>query len=174
MDALELDQPTRRESGGQVEHSPASDRRQLVPVADQRHPSTGGVGELEQCAGRVLVEHPGLVDDQEGAAIEARRVGCRLRPLPAPVLVPAVTVLVQEPSHGVRRGADFGRRDLCSLASRRQDQHPSTACLDLCSLRSQPTRLAGPGSTFDHGNRPLVGALSDAGNEFTLNRQDAR
>ena len=54
-------------SGGQVEHSPTADGGQLVPVTDQCDPSVVFVGDGQQCAGGVLVEHAGLVNEQHVA-----------------------------------------------------------------------------------------------------------
>ncbi len=53
---------------GEVEHAAAADRGQLVPVTDQRDPRAGLVGDGQQRAGGVLVEHPGLVDQQHVTA----------------------------------------------------------------------------------------------------------
>ena len=101
-DPLELDDAIGCVASREVEHSPASDGGELVPVADQRHLGAGVVGELEERAGGVLVEHPGLVDDEEGTAVQPRRTGRRRHPSPPTVRVPAVAVLVQQPRHGVR------------------------------------------------------------------------
>ncbi len=133
-DTLELDHAAGCVAGREVEHSPASDGGELVAVADQRHASAGGVGELEERPGGVLVEHPGLVDDQDGTAVQPWRIGRRCHPSPATVLVPAVAVLVQQPRHRVRCRADLTGRDLGGLPGRRDDQHPPAARLDLRSL----------------------------------------
>ena len=49
-------------AGGVLEHPAAADRGQLMPVADERDPGAVLVGDREQGAGGVLVEHPGLID----------------------------------------------------------------------------------------------------------------
>ncbi len=51
--------------GGVVEDAAAADGGELVAVADERDPCAGLVGDGEQRAGGVLVEHPGLVDEQQ-------------------------------------------------------------------------------------------------------------
>ncbi len=51
-------------AGGQVQDAAAADGGQLVPVAKQRQADLALVGDGQQRTGGVLVEHPGLVDDQ--------------------------------------------------------------------------------------------------------------
>ena len=140
-DPFELDDAIGCVAGREVEHSHASDGGELMAVADQSHASAGGVGELEERPGGVLVEHPRLVDDHYGTAVEPWRIGRRCHPSPATVLVPAVAVLVQEPRHGVRGSADLAGGDLGGLPGRRDDQHPPTARLDLRPRRGKPPRL---------------------------------
>ena len=48
----------------QVQHSAAADCGQLPPVTDERDASTGLIGNRQQRAGGVLVEHGRLVDEQ--------------------------------------------------------------------------------------------------------------
>jgi len=48
-----------------VEDSAAADGGELVPVPDQGDPGTGLVGDGQESAGGVLVEHPGLVDQEQ-------------------------------------------------------------------------------------------------------------
>jgi hypothetical protein len=48
----------------QVEHPAAADCGQLPPVTDERDANTGLIGNRQQCAGGVLVEHGRLVDEQ--------------------------------------------------------------------------------------------------------------
>jgi hypothetical protein len=62
---------------GEVEDAAAADRRELVAVAEQRDDCVGLVGDGEQCAGCVLVEHAGLVDEQDVAGQQAcAGLGC--------------------------------------------------------------------------------------------------
>ncbi len=49
-------------AGGEVEHATAPDRRQLMPVPDERNPRAVFVGDRQQRAGGVLIEHPGLIN----------------------------------------------------------------------------------------------------------------
>ena len=50
---------------GVVQDAAASDRWELVPVADERDPRPGLVGDRQERAGGVLVQHPRLVDQQQ-------------------------------------------------------------------------------------------------------------
>ena len=52
---------------GEVEDAAAADGRQLVAVAQERDGGVGSVGDGEQRAGGVLVEHAGLVDEEDVA-----------------------------------------------------------------------------------------------------------
>ena len=65
-------------AGGQVEHSPASDRHQLLPVAEQRHTDLTLVGDGKQGACGVLLQHPGPIDNQQVPGMELG-VGCGAR-----------------------------------------------------------------------------------------------
>src|SRR3712207_6937130 len=47
---------------GEIKHAAAPDRGELVAVTNQRQPSSGLVGDGEQGASGVLVEHAGLVE----------------------------------------------------------------------------------------------------------------
>ncbi len=109
-DTLELDMTLGGVPGGEVEHSPTPDRGELMPVPHQDQRSAGGVGELEQGAGGVLVQHPGLVDHQQGPPAQP---GCGRRGFgagPAAVLVPSVAVLVQQPARPTEPGCRSGGR----------------------------------------------------------------
>lgn len=59
-------------AGGVLEHSPTPDRGQLVPVADQRDPHAVFVGDHQQCVGGVLVQHAGLVHQQQVPRLQAQ------------------------------------------------------------------------------------------------------
>ena len=64
---------------GVVEYAAAADGRQLVSVSNERNAGPGLVGDRQECSGRVLIEHPGLVDQQEiTGPQECRRIRCRV------------------------------------------------------------------------------------------------
>ena len=54
-------------AGGVVQDAAASDGGKLVAVTDERDPGAGLVCDGEQGTGDVLVEHAGLVDEQQVA-----------------------------------------------------------------------------------------------------------
>ena len=87
----------------QVEYAAAADGGELVSVTEERDPGPGLVGDGEQGAGGVLVEHPRLVDEQE---VVRSQHGCwgwgRGQPSPAAGVVPSPSVLVGEPGCGER------------------------------------------------------------------------
>jgi hypothetical protein len=70
-----VDEPVHRVEGrtggrvggaeGEVEDAAAADRRELVAVAEQRDADSALVGDGEQGAGGVLVEHARFVDHEE-------------------------------------------------------------------------------------------------------------
>ena len=61
-----------------VEDAAAADGGQLVAVADERDPGAGFIGDSEQGSRGVLVEHPGLVDEQQVTRQQpGHRVGAR-------------------------------------------------------------------------------------------------
>ena len=49
----------------EVEHAAAADRGQLMPVADQRDPSTGLIRDGQEGAGGVLIQHAGFIHEQQ-------------------------------------------------------------------------------------------------------------
>jgi hypothetical protein len=57
-----------RPAGSEVEDPAATDGWELVTVADECDPSTGLIGDGEQGAGGVLMQHPRLVDQQQVTA----------------------------------------------------------------------------------------------------------
>ena len=91
-------------AGGEVEHAAAPDRRQLVPVPHQRDPRAVLVGDREQRAGGVLVEHPGLVHQQQitWRAASPRRSG-RVYVTPVTGSIVARCRRVQAPSSSHRK-----------------------------------------------------------------------
>jgi hypothetical protein len=60
---------------GEVEDAAAADRRELVAVTEQRDAHLALVGDGEQGAGGVLVEHAGLVHDEEVSGEQPRLLG---------------------------------------------------------------------------------------------------
>src|ERR1035437_465525 len=99
---------------GEVKDPAAAHCGQLVAVPDERDPGPGLVSDSQQGAGGVLVEHPGLVDQQQVTGRQRRlrrRAGVGLGGVrvavtvtlagrqsgPDAVVVPAVAVLMGEP-----------------------------------------------------------------------------
>jgi hypothetical protein len=118
--AVELGHPIRRMADREVQYATATDRRQLMPVADQHHRG----GQAQQGPGSVLIDHARLADDQKVAGPEARgdvAEGGNARP--STVRVPAKAVLMQQPGGGVRRGTERALGDLRSLTSRSHHDH---------------------------------------------------
>lgn len=73
VDGLELEvRLGRRPSGGKVEDAAAADSGELVAVAEERDGGTGVVGDREERAGGVLVEHAGFVDEEYVAGEQPR------------------------------------------------------------------------------------------------------
>lgn len=66
------DSSSRCASGGEVEDAAAADGGELVAVADERDGGAGVVGDREECAGGVLVEHAGFVDEEHVAGEQPR------------------------------------------------------------------------------------------------------
>ena len=56
---------------GEVEDAAAANGWELVAVAEERDPRVRSVGDGEQRAGGVLVEHAGLVDEEDVAGEQA-------------------------------------------------------------------------------------------------------
>src|SRR5699024_1680897 len=89
----------------EVEDAAATNRRELVAVAEKRDRRVRSVGDGEQRAGGILVEHAGLIDEEDVAGQQAGAyVGCgagsRVDSRPVAVLVPPVAVLMDEPGSG--------------------------------------------------------------------------
>jgi hypothetical protein len=121
---------------GQIQHSPAADRWELVAVPDQTHAQTETGGQLQQGAGCVLVEHPGLINQQQVSGDQPRRLPRRvgLNAAPATVGVPSVAPPMQQPGYRVRldphlvptdlAATDLVGGDLGCLAGRGEHHHP--------------------------------------------------
>ena len=62
-----------RPGDGVIEYAASTDCGELVPVTDERNAGARLVGGRQECTGGVLVEHPGLVDQQQVAWPKLRR-----------------------------------------------------------------------------------------------------
>ena len=105
-----------------------------MAVAEERDAGMRLVGDREQRAGGVLVEHPGLVDDQHitGKQPSTRigtDAGCKLGVSPVAVLISPVAVLVDEPGCGERVGAYLLLRRLSGLEGGGDDHEPTAVRL---------------------------------------------
>jgi hypothetical protein len=114
VDGVQVDPGVRVDLAvGEVEHAAAAHRGQLVPVPDQRDPRTGLIGDGDQRAGGVLVEHARLIDQQQ---IPGSQPGLRQRigwcAGPGAGGVPAPAVLPGQPGRRPGAGANFGSRRL--------------------------------------------------------------
>lgn len=82
--------------------SVAVDCGQLVAVTHENDPYLVFIGDRQQCQRRALVEHPGLVDEQNVPGSHARSeievIGSAT--VPVAVLVPAISVLACQPVSG--------------------------------------------------------------------------
>jgi hypothetical protein len=109
---------------GEVQYPAAADGGELVTITEQSHPHVVLVGDGEQGSGGVLVEHAGLVDDQQvprsevgsdpraGVWNAADRVGLAGgEPGPGAVVGPAPAVLEGQPGRRAGGGADLGGGD---------------------------------------------------------------
>ena len=137
-------------AGGEIEHPTAADGRELVAVAHEGDTGTVFVGDREQSAGSVLVEHPGFVHQQQVTRPQGG-LGSRLAvdAGPAGVFVPPPTVLVRKPRSGECPGADLPCRDSRRLEGRCHHDHSLVLPVERGSSGSEGGGLAGAGCTFD-------------------------
>ena len=147
---------------GEVEDTATADRRELVTVAQERHDCVRSVGDGEQRAGGVLVEHAGLVDQQDVAGEQAcaglgRGVGLP----PVAVLVPPVAVLVDEPGCGERVCADLLLCCFGGLERWRDDHESPIGVVEYVARGGQGGGLAGAGWSFDHEQTGIAGEGRD-------------
>ena len=149
--------------GGVVEDAAAADGGELVAVAEERDPGAGLIGDAQQGAGGVLVEHAGLVDEQQVPGVQPRPdIGSGLGPGveglagravgagPGAVAVPAPPVLVGQPGGGERLGAGLQLGDVGSLQRGRDHHHAFVAHLRHRAGHGQRGGLPDPGRTLDH------------------------
>jgi hypothetical protein len=159
---------------GQVEDAAAADRGKLVPVAEQRQPGTRLVGDGEQRAGGVLVEHPGLVNHQQiprpqpgqrrGTVVAATGGRVELsgdEPAPGAVGGPPPAVLERQPRRRSGGRADLRARDLGGLQRRSDDHEPVTLAVQEQAGGRQRGGLAGAGRSLHHDQRPVTGQRPD-------------
>lgn len=87
----------------EIEDTASSDGGQLMAVPDQRETRASLVGNGHQRAGGVLVQHPGLGDQQQVTPTQ-HSIGGRDGELAGPtaIVVPGEAVLAREPRGGVR------------------------------------------------------------------------
>ena len=150
-------------AGGEIQHAAAADRGELVPVTDQRQPGSDLVGDGQQRPGGVLVEHPGLVDDQEVTHGQLRRLpragvghaGGRAdvtegQPGPGPVAAPAPAVLEGQPRRRPGGGADLGGGHLRRLQRRRHDEQPAALVCEELTGGGEGGGLARAGRALHH------------------------
>ena len=86
-------------SHGVVEDPSAADGGELVPVTHERDPGTHLIRDRQQSACRVLIEHPGLIDQQQITGFEPRprRRGWIRSTDPVALAVPAPAMLMDQP-----------------------------------------------------------------------------
>src|SRR4051794_2872673 len=149
---------------------PAANRGQLVAVAEQRDPHVALVGDGEQRAGGVLVEHAGLVDDEQVPGEQPRGLGRagvegaggRValpggQPGPDAVIGPAPAVLEGQPGRRPGRGAELARGDPGRLERRGDHQQPALLLGEEVAGGGEGRGLAGAGRALDHDQRPVPG-----------------
>ena len=136
-----------------------------MPVADQGDPRPGLVGDRQERAGGVLVQHARLVDEQQVPWSQpGGRVGCGVgAPCPVPVVVPAPAVLVDQPGGGVPVGAGLRGGDLGRLQRRRHHQQPVPLPCQQVLRRPQRGGLAGTGRALDDHQLAVTGQGADDG-----------
>ena len=144
---------------GVVQDAAASDCGELVPVANQRDPRPGLVGDHQERSGGVLVEHARLVDEQQ---VTGSQPGGWARcvvgvPCPVPVVVPAPAVLVDQPGRGVALGAGLRGGDLGRLQRRRHHQQPVPLPSQQGLRRPQRGGLARTGRALDDHQVAVTG-----------------
>jgi hypothetical protein len=147
---------------GEVEDAATADGRELVSVAEERDGGVRSVGDGEQRPGGVLVEHAGLLDEEYVAEDQARAgLGGRVGPRPVTVLVPAVAVLVDEPSGGEGVGADLLLCCLGGLEGGRDDHESTVGVVEYVARGGEGGGLSGAGCALDHEKAGVAGKGCD-------------
>jgi hypothetical protein len=159
---------------GQVEHPTAADGGQLVPVPHHCEASAGLIGDHQQRAGGVLVEHPRLVDDQQipwrqrgdgnraGVDTARRRVGVtRTEAGPSAGVVPPPAVLVRQPRRRPGLRTQLRRLSLGGLQGRGDHDQPVTLHAELPPRLGQHRRLSRPSRTLHDRQRRRTGEHGD-------------
>ena len=146
-----------------IEHATTPDSVELVAVTNECDPCTGLVGDGQERSGGVLVEHSGLVDEEEVPGPEiGRSPGLRVWFAgPVPISVPTPAVLVDQPSGGVACGAGLGGGDLGCLQRGRDHHQPTLLPSQHLLGGAQGRRLSGPGGAFDHDQCSATGQDAD-------------
>ena len=140
-----------------------------MAVTDERDPGVGLVGDGEQGAAHVLVEHARLVDEQEVAGEQPRlrlqRIALDRLAGPVAVLVPTEAVLVGQPGARERGGSELLLGDQRGLQGRGDHHEPLVLHLEQLASGGQDGGLAGAGRALDH--QELRGAVQ-RGNDLAL------
>ena len=141
-------------AGGVVQDPAAADGGQLVPVAGEPDPGSRLIRDGEQGQGGVLIEHPGLVDQEQVPGTQTS-LGRRLRRDPAPVtiLVPPIAVLVDEPGRRECLTAHLLLGDAGRLEGWGDHHQPVAPSLEHSPGSGQRGRLSGAGGTLHHQQR---------------------
>ncbi len=138
-------------SDREVEYAAATGGGQLMPVADQRDSCAGLIRDGQQGPGSVLVEHPGLIDQQK-VTVGQHGPGCRKSADtgPAAIVVPPEPVLMNQPCR--RRGgcSEFTPCDLGSLEGGGGHAEPTALCGEELSSGRKRRGLARSGGAFHH------------------------
>ena len=153
-----------RARDGVVEDAAAADGGELVAVTDERDAGAGLVGDGEERAGGVLVEHSGLVDEQqvtEPAAVRPRRGwgrGCRVQWPSSSQRQPCwwISQAAECPSAPVSAAATSAAFNVGVTTTSRCPCWAS-------SLSGGPQRggLPGAGGAFDHHQLAVAGQGAD-------------
>ncbi len=159
---------------GEVEDAAAADRRQLVPVTEQREAHVTLIRHRDQGTGGVLVGHAGFIDHEQVTRPKPRRLagpgvgaaGGRVglpdgEPGPAPFVVPAPAVLEGQPRRRSRRRAHLGGGDFRRLQGRGDHYQPAPLSFQYIARGGEGGGLARPGRALDDDQWPVAGQRGD-------------